>query len=173
MKLNKILIALGFAGAFAGAFAGLANAAPVSKSITLTAQINDAIFVSKPDGSSWYGTEELEAKDHTQKEFTKTLPIRVWTSSASFRISLAQPLRLSSGPYQMLDPSVFLTHAGGDVIVPFGSTATINQTAADGGGFDEVHNLKISVKSPSPTAKGPSTNGSYSGELVMLFEPLP
>ena len=39
----------------------------VVKKITLTAQIGDSIFVSRPDGSGWYDHEELDATDRTQR----------------------------------------------------------------------------------------------------------
>lgn len=169
MKLNKILIALGLAGALVG----MAHAAPVSKTITLTAQINDAIFVSKPDGSTWYGTEELEAKDYKQEEFTKTLPIRVWSKVPAFRVSLAKPLQLSSGPYQMTNASVAITHVAGEKVLAFGTPQDIPQISSRNGGYDEQHDLKISVKAPTkPAPNSPSTNGSYSGDLVLLFEPI-
>ncbi len=170
MKLSKILIAMGLAGAFAG----MAHAAPVSKTITLTAQINDAIFVSKPDGSTWYGTEELDAKDYKQTEFTKTLPIRVWTRGAAFNVSLAKPLQLSNGVYQMTESKVSMTHATGEGDVKFGSPLKVVQVALKTDGYDEQHDLKISVKAPIKTANSTvSTNGSYSGDLVLLFEPTP
>ncbi len=174
MKLNKILITMGLAGAFAG----MAHAAPVSKTITLTAQINDAIFVSKPDGSTWYGTEELDAKDYKQTEFSKTLPIRVWTkTAAAFNVQLARPLQLSNGAFQMTDAKVSISHNNGSdpVEVKFGSAGKVSQTtkAADGS-YDELHDLKIFVKAPVKTASiSASTNGSYSGDLVLLFEPTP
>lgn len=170
MKLSKILIAMGLAGAFAG----VAHAAPVSKTITLTAQINDAIFVSKPDGSTWYGTEELDAKDYKQAEFTKTLPIRVWTKGAAFNVSLAKPLQLSNGVYQMTDSKVSITQSTGENEVKFGSGVKVVQVAQKTDGYDEQHDLKISVKAPTKAANSTlSTNGSYSGDLVLLFEPAP
>lgn len=169
MKLNKILFAIGLAAMVAGT----ANAASVNKKITLTAQINDAIYVSKPDGSSWYGTEELEANNHTQTAFSKTLPIRVWTKEPNFNVSLAQALKISSGVYEMPNAKVKITHGGGEGEVEFGKDLKITQTVQGNGGFDEIHNLNISVDAPTQVAGGPSTNGSYSGDLVMLFEPAP
>lgn len=174
MKLNKILIALGLAGAFAG----VAHAAPVTKTITLTAQIHDAIFVSKPDGSTWYGTEELDAKDYKQMEFSKTLPIRIWTKIASgVNVQLARPLQMSNGLYQMTDAKVTMSNSNGlaPVEVKFGTEGKIAQTtkAADGS-YDDLHDLKIFVKAPIKAANSTaSTNGSYSGDLVLLFEPVP
>ncbi|KVK98520.1 CS1 type fimbrial major subunit [Burkholderia ubonensis] len=170
MKLSKLVLAMSITGALFGV-AHTAQADSVSKKITLTAQINDAIFVSKPDGSTWYGTEELDANDYTQTKFSKTLPIRVWTKNPDFNISLAQPLKMSSGYYEMKNPQVSLTSSAGDNEVKFGAVQKITQTVAGNGGFDEIHNLKINVDAPTQ-AGTVSTNGSYSGDLVMLFEPV-
>ncbi|WP_260428284.1 fimbrial protein [Burkholderia sp. Bp9031] len=90
-----------------------AQADPVSKKITLTAQINDGIFVSEPDGSTWYGTEELQATDYTQRKFEKSLPVRIWSTSADVNVSLAQSLKLTSGRYEMANPMVSLSPNGG------------------------------------------------------------
>lgn len=167
MKLGKLILALGLTGALVG----VAHADPVSKKITLTAQINDGIFVSSADGSTWYGTEELKAEDYTQKKFIRTLPIRVWTKNPDFNVSLAQALKLSNGHYEMANAKVTLASAAGESEVKFGADQKIKQTVAANGGFDEIHNLKISVDAPTQQAGGVSTNGSYSGDLVMLFEP--
>lgn len=170
MKLSKVLIAFGLAGAFAS----VAHAANVTKSITLKAQIHDAIFVSKPDGSTWYGTEELNAKDYKQTEFTKTLPIRVWTKNVNFNVQLDKPLQLSNGIFQMTDATVSISHSGGTADVKYGTPATVTQVAQTSDGYDEVHDLKISVKAPVKAANSKAdTNGSYSGDLVLLFEPKP
>ncbi|WP_175874377.1 CS1 type fimbrial major subunit [Burkholderia sp. BCC0397] len=170
MNLSKLVLALGASAALFG-LAQTAHADPVSKKITLTAQINDGIFVSKPDGSTWYTTEELEATDYTQSKFKKTLPIRVWTKSADFNISLAQPLKMASGKYEMKSPAITLSSNGGDSEVKFGAQQKITQTVTGNGGYDEVHNLKISVDAPTQIGTN-STNGSYSGDLVMVFEPV-
>ncbi|TDA48973.1 CS1 type fimbrial major subunit [Burkholderia pyrrocinia] len=170
MKLSKLVLALGVTGALFG-IAHTAQAEPVSKKITLTAQINDAIFVSKPDGSTWYSTEELEANDYTQTKFSKTLPVRVWTKNADFNISLAQPLKMSSGYYEMKNAKVQFTSQAGDSEVKFGAQQKITQTTSGNGGFDEIHNLKINVDAPTQVGTQ-TTNGSYSGDLVMVFEPV-
>ncbi|WP_346778463.1 CS1 type fimbrial major subunit [Burkholderia sp. Ac-20392] len=170
--IGKLIFSVGVAGVLVGA----AYAAPksdnqVSKKITLTAQINDGIFVSKPDGSTWYGTEQLEAEDYTQKKFNKTLPIRVWTKNADFNVSLAQPLKMSSGSYEMANAKVSLLSQAGEKDVTFGAAQKITQVATGSGGFDEIHDLKIAVDAPVQVGSV-STNGSYSGDLVMLFEPV-
>lgn len=172
MKISRLLLAVGMGTVIIGT----AVAAPlpdntVSKKITLTAQINDAIFVSKPDGSTWYSTEELEADDYKQKKFSKTLPVRVWTKNSDFNVSLAQPLKLSNGSYEMPNAKVSLDSAQGETELEFGSAQKITQVVNTDEGFDEVHNLNISVDAPTEVGKL-STNGSYSGDLVMLFEPV-
>ncbi|ALX14386.1 fimbrial assembly protein [Burkholderia cepacia JBK9] len=169
MKLSKLILALGVGGAVFGVVQ-TAQAEAVSKKITLTAQINDAIFVSKPDGSSWYNTEELAPTDYTQSKFTKTLPVRVFTKNADFNISLAQPLKMSSGAYEMKNAKVTLSSNAGPSEVKFGAVQKITQTTPGNGGFDEIHNLKIDVDAPAQLGSI-STNGSYSGDLVMVFEP--
>nr|WP_175801598.1 CS1 type fimbrial major subunit [Burkholderia anthina] len=170
MTLNKIILALGMSAALVG-MAQTAQAEPVSKKITLTAQINDGIFVSKPDGSTWYSTEELTPNDYTQSKFSKTLPVRVYTKSPDFNISLAQPLKLSNGNYEMKNTKVMIGSAAGDSEVKFGAVQKVTQTVSGNGGFDEVHNLKINVDAPVMVGSN-STNGSYSGDLVMVFEPV-
>ncbi|WP_175956894.1 CS1 type fimbrial major subunit [Burkholderia sp. BCC0405] len=170
MKLSKLVLAMGVTTALFG-MAHTAQADTVSKKITLTAQINDGMFVSKPDGSTWYGTEALQATDHTQAKFEKTLPVRVWTKNADFNVSLAQPLKLSSGAYEMKNAKVTLSGNGGDAEVKFGAVQKITQVTAGNGGYDEIHNLKINVDAPIQVGTN-STNGSYSGDLVMVFEPV-
>ncbi|WP_175911473.1 CS1 type fimbrial major subunit [Burkholderia metallica] len=170
MKLSKLVLAMGVTTALFG-MAHTAQADTVSKKITLTAQINDGIFVSKPDGSTWYGTEELNATDYTQAKFEKTLPIRVWSKNADFNVSLAQPLKMSSGAYEMKNAKVSLSGNSGDAEVKFGAVQKVTQVTAGNGGFDEIHNLKINVDAPTQVGTN-STNGSYSGDLVMVFEPV-
>lgn len=170
MKITKLVTALGVAVTFFG-MAHTANADSISKKITLTAQINDAIFVSKPDGSTWYDTEELNPSDYTQQKFSRSLPVRVWTKSKDFNISLAQPLKMSDGNYEMQNAVVTLSSNVGDLEVKFGAQQKITQTVAGNGGYDEIHDLKINVDAPKPNGSV-STNGSYSGDLVMMFEPV-
>lgn len=166
MNFKVALIALGLSTAMVGMVQAADNT--VSKKITLTAQINDALFVSKPDGSTWYGTEELAANDHTQTSFSKTLPVRVWSTSDNFEVSLAQPLKMSSGAYEMVNAALTLDNQ----VLEFGSVLTVDQTVEGVSGYDQVHELAISVDAPTKVG-AVSTNGSYSGDLVMLFEPTP
>ena len=172
MKISQLFLALGMGSVLAGAV----NAAPlpadtVSKKITLTAQINDALFVSKPDGSTWYGTEELEADDYKQKAFSKTLPVRIWTKNADFNASLAQPLKMSNGTYEMVDVKVSMKSAQGEKVLSFGSAQKITQVVSTADGYDEVHDVIVRVNAPTKVGTL-GTNGSYSGDLVMLFEPV-
>ncbi|WP_321852129.1 CS1 type fimbrial major subunit [Burkholderia diffusa] len=170
MKLKQLVLALGVTSALFG-IVNTAHADTVSKKITLTARIDDGIFVSKPDGSTWYSTEELQADDYTQTKFSKTLPVRVWSKNADFNISLAQPLKLSNGKYEMKNAAVTMSSNSGDAAVTFGTAQKITQTVAGNGGFDEIHDIKINVEAPTKVGTV-STSGSYSGDLVMVFEPL-
>ncbi|WP_197931315.1 CS1 type fimbrial major subunit [Erwinia rhapontici] len=172
MKLSNIALAMAMTLSFAGAAHAATKTDSVSKKITLTAQINDGMFVSKPDGSSWYNTEELEPTDYKQKKFSKVLPIRVWTKNADFNISLAQDLKLAGPNYEMLNPVVTLGSAQGDLAVKYGTAQKVTQTVQTADGFDAIYNLTVTVDAPATPADGkPSLNGSYSGDLVMLFEP--
>lgn len=184
MKISQLILALGIGSVLVGAVNAAALPTStiskkitltanntVSKKITLTANINDVIFVSKPDGSSWYATEELDADDYKQQKFTKTLPIRIFTSGADFNASLAQPLKMSNGSYEMVDAKVFLSSAQGDKELSYGTTQKITQVVSTSDGYDDVHDVNISVSAP-PKNGALSTNGSYSGDLVMLFEPI-
>ncbi|MCA8252710.1 fimbrial protein [Burkholderia sp. AU31624] len=170
MKLSKLVLAMGVTTALFG-MVHTAQADTVSKKITLTAQINDGLFVSKPDGSTWYGTEELSATDYTQTKFEKSLPVRIWSTNADVNVSLAQPLKLASGKYEMKGVKVALSGNSGDTEVKFGAAQKFTQVTSGTGGFDEVHNLKISAEAPAKVGEV-STNGSYSGDLVMVFEPV-
>ncbi|WP_330996107.1 CS1 type fimbrial major subunit [Burkholderia diffusa] len=168
--MKKIVMAVGVTTMLFGAV-NVAQADTVQKKITLTATINDGIFVSKPDGSTWYGTEELDPNDYTQTKFSKKLPVRVWSKNANFNVSLAQPLKLSNGQYEMPNAKIMMGSMAGDLEVKFGSVQKITQTVQGNGGYDEIHSLAINVD--APTKKGTvSTNGSYSGDLVMVFEPV-
>ncbi|TCW82763.1 fimbrial assembly protein [Burkholderia sp. SRS-46] len=171
MKIHTLVLALGVSGALAGiAHAGQPSPQAVVKKITLTAHIGDSIFVSKPDGSTWYGTVELDANDYTQQSFNKTLPIRVWTKNPDFTVTLAHPLKLSNGSYEMANAQVVLTSTGGTQVVAPGTVGKITQVKQANGGFDEIHDLKINVDAPARTGAA-RINGSYVGDLVLLFEP--
>lgn len=147
---------------------GMAHAANgVKKEITIVANINDAIFVSKPDGSTWYDKEELFAKDYTQTEFASNdLPVRVYTTDNEVNVSLVQPLTINRADGAQLS-NVVVNFAGKTVVQ--GTPLKVMQTTTAPGGYDNTYTLKIDAKAPT-NATG-STNGSYQGELVMLFEP--
>ena len=167
MNFKVALIALGLSGALAGVVQAADGS--ISKKITLTANINDGLYVSKPDGTAWYSTEELAANNYTQTSFSKQLPVRVWSTANDFNVTLAQPLKMSNGTYEMSNAVVSM----GEDVISFDSPVTIKQTIAGVGGYDQIHNVDINVDAPTKAAKGPSTNGSFSGVLVLLIEPTP
>ncbi|OKP21417.1 CS1 type fimbrial major subunit [Serratia fonticola] len=171
MKFNQYALILGM-GMFSCASA--VHAAPsnqVPKTIHLTAQISDSLFVSKPDGSSWYDVEEIKPVDYKQQQFTKTLPIRVWSKNESFKVTLAQPLKMSNGNYEMPNAKVTLDTGAGAKALTTGTASEIKQVTKSGTEYDQVYNLNITLDAPA-VVNGLSTNGSYSGDLVMLFEPV-
>ncbi|WP_322066307.1 CS1 type fimbrial major subunit [Burkholderia ubonensis] len=172
MKIGKLILTLCVSGVLAGiAHADQPSTQAVVKKIRLTAHIGDSIFVSRPDGSAWYDVVELIANDSTQKTFSKTLPIRVWTKTPDFIVTLARPLRLANGDAEMTNARVTLTAADGTSVVAPDTVRKVTQVRpGDDGGFDEIHNLKISANAPARNGAA-RANGSYSGDLVLLFEP--
>lgn len=173
MKINKLMMAFGVASVMAASFAHAADATKgVEKKITVSAQINDGIFVSKPDGASWYDTEELLATDYKLSHFAKSLPVRVWTKNTSFNVSMTQPLNIvrSDAKFQMSNVKVALadvTGTGSELTV--GTAKNIVQKTKTADGYDDIYNLTINADAPKATDG--DTNGNYSGDLVMLFEP--
>lgn len=155
----------------AGIFASTAQAVPsnnVSKKITLTAQINDSLFVSKPDGSTWYTTEELDAEDYKQQKFSKTLPVRVWSKNDSFKVSLAQPLMMTNSGTAMENGMVTWNSAAGAKALTTAQAETVTQVSGDAtNGYDNIYDLTINVDAPQTPI-----NGTYTGDLVMVFEPV-
>ncbi|HEE8951257.1 MULTISPECIES: hypothetical protein [Providencia] len=151
----------------------IANAADgVERKITLTAQISDGIYVTKPDGKTWYTTEELESVDHKQSAFAKTLDVRVWTKGEKFNVSMIQPLIIqrNDGAYRLKDTKV--SFGGPANILDYGKPpVSITQTLVGDGGFDDIYKLNIGATAPTSTGAAGETNGAYSGDLVMLFEP--
>ncbi|WP_260463967.1 hypothetical protein [Burkholderia sp. Bp8963] len=83
---------------------------------------------------------------------------------------LMQPLKLSNGNYEMTHAKVALTSNAGDAEIAQGAPRKVTQVKLGSDGYDEVHNLKISVDVPIRQG-AVSTNGSYSGGLVLMFEP--
>ncbi|WP_195440650.1 CS1 type fimbrial major subunit [Klebsiella oxytoca] len=141
----------------------------LKKDITILANINDAIYVSKPDGSTWYDTEELYATDYKQKKFVSDdLKVRVWSTSEQFDVSLSQPLTISRTDGTELK-NVAVKFA--DQPVKLENKTTIKQTTSSDTGYENTYTLKISAEAPEITTEGSSLNGSYKGDLVMLFEP--
>lgn len=173
MNIGKWIVALGVSGALAGvAHAGTVSNQAVVKTIRLTAHIGDSIYVSRPDSPAGYGVVELEAADRAQQSFRKTVPIRVWSTNPDFTVAVARPLMLSNGRLEMTHPTVMLTSAAGTSTITSGAVQTITQvkrgTGAGSDGYDEVHDLKISADAPPRSDAG--VNGSYRGDLVLLFE---
>ncbi|HEX4503948.1 MAG TPA: CS1 type fimbrial major subunit [Scandinavium sp.] len=163
--MKKIILATLIAGAYVTA----ANAADtVSKKITLTAQINDSLFVSKPDGSTWYASEELDARDYTQQSFSKKLPVRVWSKADTFNVRLAQPLTMTNAGQAMVNAKAVWAQSTGATELSTATDLTVTQVTAgpNGTDFDGVYDLTITADAPANAA-----NGVYSGDLVMLFEP--
>lgn len=181
MKYNKRVLTNAAAIAlslFCGtAFVANAATSGVERKITLIAQIDDSIYVTKPDGHSWYTTEELEAKDKKQTEFTKGLDVRVWTRGQKFNVSMIQPLVISrdDGVYQLQDTHVYWgdINWGQKELVYGEPPIEIVQTTPTDDGYDDIYKLNIEARAPTAagTALDGSVNGAYSGELVMLFEP--
>lgn len=83
----------------------MANAAPgINKKISIVATINDAIFVSKPDGSTWYDTEELFASDRYQTTFASNdLPVRIYSTTDKVDVTMVQPLTVVRGDSTQLN----------------------------------------------------------------------
>ncbi|MCO7509288.1 fimbrial protein [Serratia fonticola] len=167
--MKKILLSVVAATILASS---MANAAPgINKKISIVATINDAIFVSKPDGSTWYDTEELFASDRYQTTFASNdLPVRIYSTTDKVDVTMVQPLTVSRADSAQLD-GVKVTLGGKEL-----STATaaeLTQTTPVTGGFDNTYTLKITADAPTNVATGISTNGDYQGDLVMLFEPMP
>jgi len=147
---------------------GMVHAADgVKKEITIVATINDAIFVSKPDGNTWYDKEELFAKDYTQTEFASNdLPVRIYTTDTEVNVSLVQPLIITRADGAQLS-AVTVNFAGKPVVQ--GTPVKLTQTTTAPGGYNNTYTLKVNAKAPT-NATG-STNGQYQGDLVMMFEP--
>lgn len=145
----------------------------VEKKINLVATINDAIYVSKPDGKSWYTTEELYAKDYTQSEFaTNILPVRIFSKAAKIDVSLVQAVVIHKDNGTQFQ-NVVVNFAG--VALPAAGTPnSVTQTTQVGVNYDNIYNLQILADAPTMTAPDvTSNNGQYQGDLVMLFEPKP
>lgn len=163
--MKKTILSVVVASVLSSAMAHAATG--VQKEITIVANINDAIFVSKPDGSTWYDKEELFAKDYKQTEFSsKDLPVRVYTTDNEVNVSLVRPLTVARADGAQLS-AVAISFADKPVVQ--GTPVKVTQTSTAPGGFDNTYTLKINAKAPVGSAG--STNGQYQGDLVLLFEP--
>ncbi|WP_114192395.1 CS1 type fimbrial major subunit [Edaphovirga cremea] len=151
---------------------GMAHAADgVEKKINLVATINDAIYVSKPDGKSWYTTEELYAKDYTQTEFaSNVLPVRIFSKAEKVAVSLVQAVVIHKDNGAEFK-NVVVNFAGEPL--PATGVNTITQTTQVSGNYDNIYNLQILADAPTMVVGDPAetNNGQYQGDLVMLFEP--
>lgn len=153
---------------------GMAHAATgVQKNINIIATINDAIFVSKPDGSTWYDTEELFARDYTQTSFASNdLPVRIYSKSADVQVSLVNPLTVHRNDGVQF-ANVVVNFAGQTLAAPGGTKTDVVQTTVANGGFDNTYTLKITADAPATLSGTAAANGQYQGDLVMMFEPKP
>lgn len=165
VNLNSIMFALGIGVCSCG----VSYAEPITKVIHLVAYISDNIYVSKPDGVSWYGEEELIATDRSQKAFANTFPIRVWTSLAHFNIALGQPLKMSNGSYELRDVKVVVADKGRERELTSRFMPVVQSVMGEGG-YDQIHYLKVSAKAPERRPDAANINGSYRGDLVVMFE---
>ncbi|MHA7848687.1 CS1 type fimbrial major subunit [Serratia sp. D1N4] len=169
--MNKFILSTIAAAVLSTSMAHAATG--VQKEITIVANINDAIFVSKPDGSTWYDKEELFAKDYTQTSFaSKDLPVRVYTTDNEVNVSLVQnPVIARTDGAQL--SNVAVSFAGKPVVQ--GTPLKVMQTTVAPGGYDNTYTLQVTAGAPTNIGSGPgaTTNGSYQGDLVMMFEPKP
>ncbi len=145
----------------------------VVKTIKITANISDSIFVSRPDDGGWYSAVSLAATDGTQKSFAADIPVQVWTTTPGVNVSLVHPLDLvrTDAAYKMEQVNVKFgdgSGAGKDFGVGHGSQPFV-QTVKVGNGYQGVYHLQIKANSPT-SADRATTQGDYTGDLVMLFE---
>ncbi|WP_081893243.1 MULTISPECIES: CS1 type fimbrial major subunit [unclassified Serratia (in: enterobacteria)] len=145
----------------------------VTKTIKITVNISDSIFVSRPDGGGWYNTVNLAATDGTQKSFAADLPVQVWTSTPGVNVTLVHPLDLTrtDAAYKMEKVNVKFGDGGnsGKDLNAGNVSQTFAQNMKVGNGYQSVYHLQIKANSPT-TADRAATQGYYTGDLVMLFE---
>ena len=172
MKIGKYIIAAGACIAFTGlAQAGPTSPHAVVKTIRLTAHIGDSLFVSTSGGAAAHGVVELNATDGSPQTFGATLPIRVYTTNPDVRVALLQPLRLSNGRYDMTDAKVVLADKAGGADIAHDGARTLTLVKPGINGYDETRNLTIRANAPA-TRGAAGVNGSYRGDLVLMFEPV-
>lgn len=167
--MKKILLSVVAAAVLSTSMAHAATG--INKKISIVATINDAIFVSKTDGSTWYDKEELFASDRYQTKFASNdLPVRIYSTSSKVDVSLVQPLTVARADSAELS-GVNVNLGGKDLST--GTPAELTQSTPVTGGFDNTYTLKITANAPTNVAAGATKNGDYQGDLVMLFEPKP
>ncbi|AHG22748.1 hypothetical protein Z042_10655 [Chania multitudinisentens RB-25] len=145
----------------------------VVKTIRITANISDSIFVSRPEGGEWYDTVGLVATDGRQRSFTANIPIQVWTTTQGVNVSLVHPLDITrtDAVYKMEKVGVRFGDAGsaGKELGVGHATQTFTQKLKVGNGYQSVY--QVQIKADAPAARNDvSTQGYYTGDLVMLFE---
>lgn len=171
MRINKPLLTIvGGLFFFSGMICAQEIHPSVTKTIKITANISDSIFVSRPDGGGWYDTVSLAATDGTQKSFAADIPVQVWTSTPGVNVSLVHPLDLTrtDAAYKMEQVNVKFgdgAGAGKDL----SASQTFVQKVKVGNGYQSVYHLQIKANSPT-TADRATTQGLYTGDLIMLFE---
>jgi hypothetical protein len=174
MRINKPLLTIAGGLLF---FSGMIHAQEtplgVTKTIKIIANISDSIFVSRPDGGGWYDTVSLLATDGTQKSFAADIPVQVWTSTPGVSVSLVHPLDLirTDAAYKMERVNVKFGDGGstGKDLSASSVSQTFVQKTKIGNGYQSVYYLQIKANSPT-NADRATTQGLYTGDLVMLFE---
>lgn len=78
---------------------------------------------------------------------------------------------MSNGNYEMPNANITVDTGAGSKPLATGTATEIKQTEKSGSEYDQVYNLNINLDAPVE-ANGLSTGGNYSGDLVMLFEPV-
>ncbi|WP_411705805.1 CS1 type fimbrial major subunit [Edaphovirga cremea] len=174
MKINKLAltIATGLL-IFSGITQAQERNPSVIKTITITANISDSIYVSRPGGQGWYDTVSLASTDGTQTSFNSTIPVQVWSTTKGFNVSLVHPLEIirTDSAYKMQGVNIKLAEGGnkGKDLSASGNAQTFTQKLRVGNGYEDVYQLQVNAKPPS-ALNNVSTKGSYSGDLVLLFE---
>ncbi|WP_063552479.1 hypothetical protein [Burkholderia territorii] len=172
MKIGKCIIA----AAVCIAFTGIVHAGPTSpqavvKTIRLSARIDDSLFVSKPDTAAGFDVIELKPTGGARQTFGATVPVRIYTTNPDVHVALLQPLTLSNGRYDMTDTKVVLANDAGHAEIVGDGARTLTLAKPGVNGYDETRSLTVSASAPA--AHGAvEVNGSYRGDLVLMFEPV-
>ncbi|RQS58214.1 hypothetical protein DID99_05935 [Burkholderia sp. Bp8986] len=175
MKIHHQLAALAACCALTGlTYAGPTSPQAVVKKITLTANIGDSLFVSRPDNSALGDVVELNATGGAQQTVGATLPIRVRATNPDINVVLLRPSGSPSGVDGLADVKVGLTdNAGNRGMVPgAGRPVRLAKRGHDGfDGYDETHDVKISAHVQDVRGTGQPTVGRNPASVVLVFEP--